>query len=368
MDNKISVELFKRLNENNVNYAVLRNYKTLPESLGGSDLDLWVSHEKVKDFFRIVEEVAKEQDAHLVSFLPDSLCPKVCYLSKDCGIQIDVFCGCIPYQNTEMIEGTVILEHTKVYNGIRVLDDRLADLVAFIKEIINNGKAEDKYTMPLYANSEQYTSEYIQSILTLFAPRFSEMLAVAICHKQLESKFGELKRLGNYSLKPKNLFWHKLSKLSRLRYKPGYVISVQGADCRIRDAFLENITPWMEEAFHKGITQKLFNSKVLSNLGVVGSVVRYGYDTIHYTLNYILTIFPKVATKSKVFILESQIGGVSFMPKPDLILKFGGSPNKACRGKAIWIDTTKEYEESIQLAKEAIIKSLSQRFENTVLS
>ena len=56
------------------------------------------------------------------------------------------------------------------------------------------------------------------------------------------------------------------------------------------------------------------------------------------------------------------------MPKPDLILKFGGSPNKTCRGKAIWIDTTKEYEESIQLAKEAIIKSLSQRFENTVLS
>lgn len=309
MVNQISINLFKRLNENNVNYAVLRNYKTLPESLGGSDLDLWVSHENVKDFFRIMEEVAKELNAHLVSFLPDSLCPKVCYLSKDSGIQIDVFCGCIPYQNTEMIEGSIILEHTKVYNGISVLDDRLADLVAFIKEIINNGKAEEKYILPLYANAALYTSEYIQSVLTLFAPRFSEVLANAICNKKLESKFEELKGLGNQSLTPKNLFWHKLSKLSRLRYRPGYVISIQSADTSIRDTVIEVITPWMEEAFHKGITRKQLNSKVSANLGIVGSVVRCGYGMVQYLLNYILTIFPKVSTKSKVFILESQIGG-----------------------------------------------------------
>lgn len=56
------------------------------------------------------------------------------------------------------------------------------------------------------------------------------------------------------------------------------------------------------------------------------------------------------------------------MPKPDLILRFGESPNQKYRAKTIWIDTTKESEKSIQLAKEAIIKSLSQRFENTVLS
>lgn len=118
MDNQISINLFKQLNKENIKYAVLRNYKTLPESLGGSDIDLWVCRKDVKDFFRIIENVAKEQNAHMVSYLPDTLCPKVCYMNSECGIQIDVFCGCIPYQNTEMIQGEVIQKHiqnTRIY-------------------------------------------------------------------------------------------------------------------------------------------------------------------------------------------------------------------------------------------------------------
>ena len=63
MDNQISINLFKQLNKENIKYAVLRNYKTLPEGLGGSDIDLWVCRKDVKNFFRIIENVAKEQNA-----------------------------------------------------------------------------------------------------------------------------------------------------------------------------------------------------------------------------------------------------------------------------------------------------------------
>lgn len=52
MDNQISINLFKQLNKENIKYAVLRNYKTLPESLGGSDIDLWVCRKDVKAFLK----------------------------------------------------------------------------------------------------------------------------------------------------------------------------------------------------------------------------------------------------------------------------------------------------------------------------
>ena len=183
MDNQISINLFKQLNKENIKYAVLRNYKTLPESLGGSDIDLWVCRKDVKAFFRIIENVAKEQNAHLVSYLPDTLCPKVCYMDSECGIQIDVFCGCIPYQNTEMIQGDVIQKHIQKYKDIYVLDDQFANLIAFIKEIVNNGKSEEKYTTPLYDNMGLYSLEYIQRVLTLFSSSFSVVLSEAIQRK-----------------------------------------------------------------------------------------------------------------------------------------------------------------------------------------
>lgn len=44
--NPISIKLFEALNEIKIEYAVLRNYKTLPQNLGGSDLDLWVSNKQ----------------------------------------------------------------------------------------------------------------------------------------------------------------------------------------------------------------------------------------------------------------------------------------------------------------------------------
>lgn len=253
MDNQISINLFKQLNKENIKYAVLRNYKTLPESLGGSDIDLWVCRKDVKAFFKIIENVAKEQNAHLVSYLQDTLCPKVCYMNSKSGIQIDVFCGCIPYQNTEMIQGEVIQKHIQKYKDIYVLDDQFAYLIAFIKEIVNNGKSDEKYITPLYDNMGLYSLEYMQRVLTLFSSSFSVVLSEAIQCKNLAQKFEVLKKLGRSSLKTKNVFLHKISKVSRFWNKPGYVISVQGTDGSGKSTIIDAITPWLDEAFHKGV-------------------------------------------------------------------------------------------------------------------
>ena len=434
MDNQISVNLFKQLNKENIKYAVLRNYKTLPESLGGSDIDLWVCRKDVKAFFRIIENVAKEQNAHMVSYLPDTLCPKVCYMNSECGIQIDVFCGCIPYQNTEMIQGEVIQKHIQKYKDIYVLDDQLANLVAFIKEIVNNGTSGEKYIKPLYDNADLYSLEYIQSVLTLFSAHFSEALHEAIQGKQLVHKFEKLKKLGRSSLKTNNIFLHKISKVSRFWNKPGYVISVQGTDGSGKSTIIDAITPWLEEAFHNGIIYNHLRPNVLPDMGValgkkealkdgekpkvvsdphaqkpsgfIGSIVRWGYYMMDYTFGYAKSVYPKIATKAKVFIFDRYYYdyyidqrrsrtslpqwvlrfGEIFVPVPDVILCLGGDPKKIYERKpetsleevtrqtnvmkrfcnkrknVVWVDTTLTPEESIRLAKEAILDMLSKRF------
>lgn len=434
MDNQISINLFKQLNKENIKYAVLRNYKTLPESLGGSDIDLWVCRKDVKAFFKIIENVAKEQNAHLVSYLQDTLCPKVCYMNSKSGIQIDVFCGCIPYQNTEMIQGEVIQKHIQKYKDIYVLDDQFAYLIAFIKEIVNNGKSDEKYITPLYDNMGLYSLEYMQRVLTLFSYSFSVVLSEAIQCKNLAQKFEVLKKLGRSSLKNKNVFLHKISKVSRFWNKPGYVISVQGTDGSGKSTIIDAITPWLDEAFHKGVVYNHLRPNVLPDLGValgkkealkdgekpivvsdphaqkpsgfIGSIVRWGYYMLDYTFGYIKSVYPKIATKSKVFIFDRYYYdyyidqrrsrtslpqwvlrfGEIFVPTPDLILCLGGSPQKiydrkpetsldevtrqtnvlrcfcSCRKNAVWVDTTLAPAESIQLVKEAILGMLSKRF------
>lgn len=434
MDNKLSISLFRKLNDEKVRYAVLRNYHSLPEKLGGSDIDLWVNSKDVNIFFQIMQDVSKKLKAPLVSYLSDKYCPKVCNLNIESGIQIDVFCGCIPYQNAEMIQGEVIQKYTKKYKDIYVLDDQLANLVAFIKEIVNNGTSDEKYIKPLYDNADLYSLEYIQSVLTLFSARFSEVLCEAIQGKQLVQKFEKLKKLGRSSLKTKNIFWHKITKVSRFWNKPGYVISVQGTDGSGKSTIIDAINPWLDEAFHKGVVYNHLRPNVLPDMGValgkkealkdgekpkvvsdphaqkpsgfIGSIVRWGYYMMDYTFGYAKSVYPKIATKAKVFIFDRYYYdyyidqrrsrtslprwvlrfGEIFVPVPDLILCLGGDPKKiyerkpetsldevtrqtnvlksfcSCRKNAVWVDTTLAPEESIRLAKEAILDMLSKRF------
>lgn len=81
------------LNREGISYSVLRNFETLPENCGDSDLDLFVASSDLNHFYKIITEVARQTNSHLVSYTPDALSPKICYLNTKEGIQIDVFKG-----------------------------------------------------------------------------------------------------------------------------------------------------------------------------------------------------------------------------------------------------------------------------------
>lgn len=137
--------------------------------------------------------------------------------------------------------------------------------------------------------------------------------------------------------------------------------------------------------------------------GFLGSLFRLGYYMIDYTWGYYKKVYHSKDTiwifdrYFYDFMLDQRRARLNlpncffklcsfFVPKPDLILCLGGDPKKIYERKpetsldevtrqtnvlkrfcnkrknAVWVDTTLEPEESIRLAKEAILDMLSKKF------
>lgn len=435
-DNKFIINLFSLLNKEDIEYCVLRNYQFLPKHTGGSDIDLWVSTKDVPRLYIILEKIKNETKSHLVSYLIDAHCPKVCYLNEKEGCQIDIFKGNIYYQNNVLIAEQSIKKNIVSYKDIKILDDYFANIIAFLKEIINNGRCDDKYITPLYVNKNIYHKEYLQSKCSLFTPLFIEKFHNAIQQENIIKQIPILYKLAKKAIVKKNTKFNKIRKVKRLFQRPGYVIAVLGTDGSGKSTIINSITPTINEAFHKSVIYNHLRPNVLPELGVllgkkektnkpiivtdphakkpsglVGSIFRWGYYLLDYTLGYMKLVFPQIHTKSKVFIFDRYYYdyyidqrrsrtslpqwilhiGEYLIPTPDIILCLGGDPQKIynrkpetsleevirqnhvlhkfchTHQKAVWIDTTTTTQKSIDATMEAIIKMMAARFEHTKL-
>lgn len=375
-DGEILIPLFEALNKKAIRYNILRNYKGLPESACGSDVDMWVHNDDLHSFYEIVETVKSDNAFLLVSFYGDKTTDKLCYLQNNTGVQIDVFKGDIYFKNHILINCDTILNHTIKYNGVSVMDDDFANLIAFIKEIINNGKCKSKYLNPIL-NNPVYTKEYLNTNLCCFNKTFTESLYEAINSTNTENRVTELGIKARQNLKAKRISSLELKyrKLQRLFKRPGYVIVVEGTDGSGKSFIINSITPILNGAFHNGVVYNHLRPNAIPDIaelmgkrkkatkdevtvvsdphagkqsGFIGSFIRWSYYMIDYTFGYMKTVWPAIHTKSKVFIFDRYYYEYYFdqkrshtslpkwilrigewmLPKPDMILCLGGDPKK----------------------------------------
>lgn len=365
--------LFQLIANENINYSVLRNYESLPESCGGSDLDIFVAIQDLEIFYSLLSKAAMQTESKLVSYTADSLCPKVCYLNEKDGIQIDVFKGSISCKGYIMVPESEIVNNTIEINSIKVLNPCFGDLIAFLKEVLNNGSCDEKYINPIKNNKEVYTKEYLTSHLSIFSHKFCDVLAECIESDSYTHYFTSIVKLGLSSLgtSPK-LGRNKFVKLDRLFHQPGYTIAVLGTDGSGKSFIINSITPILNTAFHKGVRYEHMRPNLLPSLavlsgkkkagetevcsnphaerpsGFIGSVFRLSYYWIDYTLGFLKKIFLDKALKTHLWIFDRyyydyyidqrraklhlpnwiiRLYGI-FVPKPDLILCLGGDPEK----------------------------------------
>lgn len=438
MNNKFLKFFFDALNKSNIRYCVLRNYNTLPLSLGGSDLDMWVHEDDCLNFFNLTKRISNELNGHIVSYIWKRSEPKICLLGKNWGIQFDIYTGTIPIGNYELYAGELIEKHIVEYNKIKVFDNKWAAIESLLKEILNNGHCDqkEKYYNDAHEVLSNLSENELKKGLPMFSESFIKLLLRVGAEKKSKSLINAISIQGKKELKKRikgsNLDF--LLKYRRIFQRPGYMIAILGTDGAGKSSIYEAIYPHLEEAFHKGIHYRHWRPDMLPDIaellgkrkknerpdvcanphakqasGFIISMIRFLYYLQDYIFGYWFKIWPKIATKANIFIMDryyydyyidqsrSRINLPFWIirifeyliPKPDIIICLGGNPkvifarkpetsleevtkqtqalkNFCKRNKnAFWIDTTEHsIEESAELTLTQISKSLSEKFKN----
>lgn len=369
---------FSILNHNNIRYAILRNYHTLPESCGGSDIDIWVKKEDYKNFVRITNDCAIANEGVLASYIPNDICPRIIYQAYGWGIQLDVHIGVAIHRGVPYINDKIIEEHVVEYNNIKVLSKEIDILISFLKEILNNKKCKEKYCIQAAELIDTTNKADIHDFLRAFSQntryRIIEVLKNRDFSKDTIQKLGTLcsKDIQSFGSKIKYRM-NQLKKITRIFKQPGYTIAFLGTDGSGKSTVINAITPILNEAFHNGIRYEHMRPNHLPSLavfmgkkksdepatvcsnphgskpaGLAGSLLRISYYMLDYTWGYFRKVFLDKAFKTHIWIfdryyydylIDPRRGRISlpkwflkfygfFVPTPDLILCLGGDPEK----------------------------------------
>lgn len=428
--------LFEEFNRKNVVYFVYGEYRTLPTDTGGSDIDIIIGYKDLQQAKKIIKLLCDDNEVILSSIYTNEAgyFHRFITITPTWGVQIDIFIKGFMFRGISYYPMSNASKDVIKHNGINVLRIQKGCYIGFLKEIIHLGKAKDKYIQGFYEEVNTDLIAYKKEITDLYGDETSTIIFTNLSIEGLKIKSKDIRNaiLRHLSLLQKaTIILNKLSLFKRfIQKRPGYVIAILGTDGSGKSTIINQITPILNEGFHNGIVYNHLRPNAIPDLGVlmgkkekmdtpmvvsdphagkssglVGSLIRWGYYLIDYTIGYLKTVFPVIHTKSKIFIFDRyyydyyidqkrsktnlpnwiiKIGEL-FVPKPDIILCLGGNPEKIYQRKpetsleevtrqtnalkefcnqhknAIWIDTCTDIQESTEMAMNAICDTMKKR-------
>jgi thymidylate kinase len=362
-------DFFSTLNQNHINYIVLRNYCQLPHSTGGSDLDILINKNQSEEFFQVLNKSISRFNGKIVSVIDSIVCPRYCILGNDdtaWGVMIDLHYDQVSYRGYTIISNKMIWNNTFSFKNICVLNKKTDAVIGLFKELLNNNKCSEKY----YNDFVTYSldNDFLHGIFEY--PQRSEIVKALTDCRNFEYSREQVEKLAKlldkeFPVKCK-LYFQWFDKLKRLFKQPGFTIAFIGTDGSGKSTIIEAITPALSDAFHKAVyyehmrpnyipsIAQLFGKKSDFNKpvtnphgstpsGFMGSFIRWFYYLIDYTFGYYRKVLPKKAIRTCVWIfdryyydylidpLRSRMKlphwvfkfGQLFIPEPDLIVCLG---------------------------------------------
>lgn len=368
---------FDRLNENKIMYAVLRNYHNLPDSCGGSDIDLWVKAEDYNYFIICLNDVAIACDGVLSSYCADAMCPRLIYQAPGWGVQFDVHLGVAQYKGVAYMSNSIIENNIIEHNGIKVLAPEIDGFISFLKEILNNKKCKELYCVTASNLARTLDEKIVKGYLTAFSETVQEEIVSHLKKQEFSNK--TIKELGELCssdlISFGSNFKYKvvlLKKLLRIFRQPGYTLAFLGTDGSGKSFVIDHVTPILNGGFHNGIIYNHMRPNYLPSLavatgkkkdedhsvctdphssnpsGFIGSLVRLSYYWLDYTWGYFRKVFVDKSVKTHVWLFDRyfydyyvdqrrarlnlplwiiKLYGL-FVPSPDLTICLGGDPEK----------------------------------------
>lgn len=436
IENRFLTDFFNLLNTEKIIYCVLRNYEQLPNSLNGSDLDILVDQKDVKRFYKLLDEVLNQTHGKIIVQY-GKLTPRICIAgiieNKRYGLQLDVHEGMLPYQTVSMFPVEFLLSRVNTHNNILAANDDDADLIAFLKEILNNSRCKEKYFEDAKEIWTKNRLLYVDVLLQIYDEEFIRIMTMTLEGNYDQTKILKLAKYGqsfltnDLSTKINNLT-SKASRFYRFFNPPGFSIAVLGTDGAGKTTIINAISEPLNEAVHNALYYEHMRPNMIPNIaqlfgkkqqdgpisnphsaktsGFIGSLLRLFYYSFDYVFGYWLKVYPVTVKKSSIWIFDRYyydylidpkrarinlpswiIQGVKFfIPAPNLILCLGAEPeiihnrkpelpldevteqvNKLksfcdSEKKAVWIDTGKSLDESVNQTLETIVHKMALRY------
>lgn len=373
-------ELFSSIEARDLRYCVLRNYDPLPNSLGGSDLDLAVIPGQREQVAAVVLDVARNYGGRpIVDYTSSGRFIRLlgCHEGSWWGAAIDLF-WMMEYRGVEYIPSCDVINRAVDYRGIKVARDDDAAVIALVKELLSNGKTRKTYFPDLavvYSQGSEsslhlmhytFEKETISLMGTMLAEGNDQPDAITDLAQQLRRdvfcSHGEQKIEG--------IVTNMLRRLRRLVKPAGFSIAVLGTDGSGKTTMINRIRPVLERAIHNKLQYEHLRPNWLPALGVVsgkreagdgspetnphgqkpsglvGSLIRLAYYALDYSVGYWIKVFPFLVKRPHIclfdryyydFLIDPRRMRIKLpkwvmrlvlliIPRPDLILCLGADP------------------------------------------
>jgi len=377
-------QLFGRLKESDVRYAVMRNHESLPFSSRGSDLDILVIPNHAEQIRLVVLETIRSIGGVPIGVAESVGFFKIYALGKTLNVTEQWWGLCLDFNAGLYFRGLQLLDEKvawplRYHHGIPLLEDGFAGVLGILKEVLNNEVFPDRY---IKAAKMAAQSSWLE-IELLLAPMGSEALTrlrtMLLSDSPAEKLQSECRLLRQefmshvflqHAIKGRwargAYEWHKV----RRYLKPsGVVITILGVDGAGKSTVINAILPALNAATHNAVVVQHLRPTLLPPLarlkgkkhlptgpvlephgstpsGTVFSLLRLIYLTCDYLFGYWLWTRLKIAKQPTVVIFDRYAYDmvldqrrfrirlpqrvvewfVAMAPKPDLIFCLHGNP------------------------------------------
>lgn len=383
VQSRILQTLFTRLNETGIDYCVLRNYASLPDSLEGSDLDLLAKPSDAKTILSVLESVVRD-------FNGKCLCDyavHACILRYGGFVEgqwwflpIDLFTH-LEFRGLPYLNVTAVLDCSQMKNGVRVASRPDADIITFLKNLLFKGRVQRELIQKAYEAYHSKEQRYEPILREVFEARTVNNLKNLLSEENKAYIVSSLahrlrKSLLLHSLQKRPLWtlWRRscngTKRIRRIFHRPGFWAVVLGVDGSGKSTLLEAVKPVMESALHNRIHQEHIRPHWLPSLarlfgrtetegpvcdphasrpsGFFGSLFRLIYYSLDYTIGFWRKVYPVLVKSPSFYVFDryyydffldprrvrmslpkwiiEAIGRI--IPEPDLILCLGTQADK----------------------------------------
>lgn len=372
-------DFFRMLNVRGIRYAVMRNSDSLPETLDGSDLDLFVADEKVgKMVVDVAKEVAESYSGGCTAYYhSDEIVTCWGGRHKDgewWGLHLDIVTG-VKHLGAPYIEAEALLDERVFVKETFYRSGELSDVVSFLKEILCNRKTKKNY----YELAREAFGKRPDQIKAAVEMCPNGVQTWSLIEGLLSEAHGpeyiaaRAERIEWSILKGRSVverFRYTYRKYRRLLFPPSITVAFLGTDGSGKSTVIESIKPFFERMLHSQVHYEHLRPNLLPSLarlagrpkiegpvtnphggktaGRISSLLRFFYYYLDYTLGYLLKIIPIMAKRPTLIVFDRYYyeymidpkrcavrlpRGFArffslFIPKPSLILCLGGDPEK----------------------------------------